>query len=749
MSVFVGVQSASAQSSGAITGFSAKDPHPITHAITLGWNASEKIDANLEVVCSPGTVRFQTDRGNKPTCEKGGIWSWTNEKSGSIIVYPSGNKTDIKVEFFLTKNGDPVSKAWRETVVIPKDLNSDRFDDVTPIVDSRDKTIDALQAQINELLAQIAKLKGGGQPVVIQPVKPVPVGQTVTEQVKCVFSGTNEVQKCYTAVDDQTFVLDTGCSGVGTCVVDVKAARGSSLTWKSSCGGYADTTVDGTNEYANFVCSDTVNTTDAPSMLKVITPSQGDVLQEGKTYKISWAKPVGVDFDFDYFQVMVGNNLLQDRMSLDGTPTAEIDKNTTSINYTFNLNDQTVDGWAKGKWPNSNGVRSNSEIRKNFFVIVDAVTPTHGAIELGRSGNFTIASANKTPDPSGDYSITLKTPTTGENWKYGESYHIKWKTKGKVGTKGVHLYDVNTYAPLYNLGEAKSNSLKYTVPSHIPAGKYILAVCAYNFCPPIGGSSSAIISIGGDNTHVDPTPTVPPFTCSANKVEIIGAKSDYAAGEVVKVSVKGCNDKGSLMTPNQGYLAGIRIQTKEGADSAVAHTGVIQYVNTVYNSSTGAYDATFAVPQTPDKTYKLIASIRCAGPYVGCRDTNENYESSYFFTVVKNNSVTSYKPLTLTWPNGGETLKKGETYKIKWEGGDPSWPIRFNIISSNLGVKVGGFATQSGNDGEQTLTMNFDIPGEYYFQIERAVGLNSYSNWPTNPDTSSWDYSNGLIKVTN
>ena len=68
------------------------------------------------------------------------------------------------------------------------------------------------------------------------------------EQVKCVFENSDEIQKCYTG--DGKF----GCSGTGTCVVDVKGEKGTKQTWKSSCKGDAYTIIDGDNDYAEFKC---------------------------------------------------------------------------------------------------------------------------------------------------------------------------------------------------------------------------------------------------------------------------------------------------------------------------------------------------------------------------------------------------------------------------------------------------------------------------------------------------------------
>ena len=72
------------------------------------------------------------------------------------------------------------------------------------------------------------------------------------EQVKCVFENSDEIQKCYTG--DGKF----GCSGTGTCVADVKGKKGDKQTWKSSCGGYDYTLIDGNNDYAEFRCPKTL-----------------------------------------------------------------------------------------------------------------------------------------------------------------------------------------------------------------------------------------------------------------------------------------------------------------------------------------------------------------------------------------------------------------------------------------------------------------------------------------------------------
>ncbi|GEM_PF-2870364 len=67
------------------------------------------------------------------------------------------------------------------------------------------------------------------------------------EQVKCIFKNSNSMQECYSKKGS--------CKGTQSCVIDVAGKKGEQITWKSSCGEYAYTTIDGQNEYAYFDCN--------------------------------------------------------------------------------------------------------------------------------------------------------------------------------------------------------------------------------------------------------------------------------------------------------------------------------------------------------------------------------------------------------------------------------------------------------------------------------------------------------------
>ncbi len=69
----------------------------------------------------------------------------------------------------------------------------------------------------------------------------------VKESVKCEFAGSQKEASCYSE--------NGKCSGAEVCIVDVVGKKGEKITWKSSCGGYAYTTMDGRNEPAKFNCA--------------------------------------------------------------------------------------------------------------------------------------------------------------------------------------------------------------------------------------------------------------------------------------------------------------------------------------------------------------------------------------------------------------------------------------------------------------------------------------------------------------
>jgi peptidoglycan hydrolase-like protein with peptidoglycan-binding domain len=104
-----------------ITLLGAKDPNPTTGAVTISWQASAATDAALDMNCTPGSISFTTDQGSAPTCAKGGVWQWTGQTGGSIVMTPAGNSSAVTVPFtlMLEKNGVPTGQNQTMNVTFP------------------------------------------------------------------------------------------------------------------------------------------------------------------------------------------------------------------------------------------------------------------------------------------------------------------------------------------------------------------------------------------------------------------------------------------------------------------------------------------------------------------------------------------------------------------------------------------------------------------------------------------------------
>ena len=80
-------------------------------------------------------------------------------------------------------------------------------------------------------------------------------GESIKEEIKCIFKNSKEEQECYLAgnfgPEDEGTKF---CKGKESCVIDFKGYEGEEITWKSTCGGYQYTKMDGEREKIEFDC---------------------------------------------------------------------------------------------------------------------------------------------------------------------------------------------------------------------------------------------------------------------------------------------------------------------------------------------------------------------------------------------------------------------------------------------------------------------------------------------------------------
>ena len=245
----------------------------------------------------------------------------------------------------------------------------------------------------------------------------------VSEQVKCVFKGSTENQKCYTATNSTSPYYNLGCSGIETCVTDIKGKKGDKITWKSTCGGYAYTTMDGQNEYAEFNCG----ITPANQSPKIIsTPAIPTNIQPNQSVNFSWS---ATDADNDNLSWAVSWG--------DGTGGASTCQTPNPKNGQ-NWEHSTSHTWSKAGIytvkATVNDCNEGSDIDSFIVNVGNVVVPT----------------------------ITVLSPNGGETWVKGSTKTIKWQdntpsvcltgTTCNVTSTIVKAYDIRlvTYYPPCN-----------------------------------------------------------------------------------------------------------------------------------------------------------------------------------------------------------------------------------------------------------------------------------------------------------
>lgn len=103
-------------------------------------------------------------------------------------------------------------------------------------------------------------------PTTTPTITPTPVMGMIKENIRCFFTNSNSLQKCYT--DDGKF----SCSGSDGCEVWVSGEKGKSLNWKSSCSGSFSTILTGGTKDLTFNCEQTPYPIPIPTPIPTPTP---------------------------------------------------------------------------------------------------------------------------------------------------------------------------------------------------------------------------------------------------------------------------------------------------------------------------------------------------------------------------------------------------------------------------------------------------------------------------------------------
>ncbi len=271
----------------------------------------------------------------------------------------------------------------------------------------------------------------------------------VSEQVKCVFHESKTEQKCYSS-NNYT------CSGTETCVVDVRGAKGEQVTWKSSCGGYAYTIMDGQNEYAEFKCAaTTIPIPTIPVCIQIITPAKNPSTGECVNFatpcevKTGWEKvsscPLSTTLKpmISPSTVGIGTRKFRpiDPSRCPGTIETSCTLEPANIIKVSVYNEKGVH--IDTRENNNSGMAGFLNLPYgNYTVVINAegfeyykasFTVCATCEEITTIYLKKISTSSTTP------SITVLSPNGGESWTFGNTYGITWKSSG-VKTASVYLW---------------------------------------------------------------------------------------------------------------------------------------------------------------------------------------------------------------------------------------------------------------------------------------------------------------------
>jgi len=232
--------------------------------------------------------------------------------------------------------------------------------------------------------------------------------------------------------------------------------------------------------------------------------------------------------------------------------------------------------------------------------------------------------------------ITVTSPNGGEQWQKGNAYQITWSSVNLMGKSvKISLYKSGLTVPvLDNIGTAYAltGSYIWTVPTTLNTGTDYKIAVIYDS------------SVGG-------APNESVVDYSNNYFSIVSS----ASLKTLKITV-----------PNGGEILPVYYNNTVAWETQ----GVINKVNIYYISETVPTDYNLIVGNlTNTGIYSWLPGSLPNGKYkirIVCVDTSDTSvfdESDNYFTLYGASSATS---ITIVYPNGGETLLKGNVYTFRW-----------------------------------------------------------------------------------
>ena len=239
-------------------------------------------------------------------------------------------------------------------------------------------------------------------------------------------------------------------------------------------------------------------------------------------------------------------------------------------------------------------------------------------------------------------SITILNPTGGETYRYGSIVDVRWSSKNIASYAQldlIKLQNVNIKAE-YNLTTYVTNdgADKVSIPSTIPVGEYILVIKSY-----VKGYSEPVIA-------------------ESRRFRIYAYEPDPSNTSIPSVVPIISDIKGVTTVPDTNF-AGIWTLYLADTDSSSVTVSVNWGDGSVIEGKIVSLDGSGNGSIQFSHQYRNVGNY---SPMFTVRDET-NWSSTKTLNIqVGVNSTQSSPTLTVTTPNGGETVAWGERLYIKW-----------------------------------------------------------------------------------
>ncbi|MEI6490720.1 MAG: peptidoglycan-binding protein [bacterium] len=492
--------------------------------------------------------------------------------------------------------------------------------------------------------------------------------------------------------------------------------------------------------------------------ITVLSPNTFMTLKEGDTYTIKWSSKnlpsnakVGVSiFRSDNQNATIVNDLpaTQESYSWKVTPTFK------DWGYGFLENKLS-------KLAQFLGVKVAEADGYTYKVAVGAYWTTSdsgGSVGDESDAYFAIDSASQSK-------ITVTSPNGGETFKGASTLNINWKSSNVSNSTAIDVIRLRSYpgGVEYNLANYVLNDGQETVsiPSSVPFGSYALEMKTYVNGVLVTDSSDSYFKLLAPETQ-------PTITLSSLPLSLTSLNQGQKNVELLKINARlssGSTEITRIVATNIGQNSqsvlsnlGLYFTDKYGVTGKIASLSRTHLLNNQSYSNATQYDFDLPsyLPLEAGKDYVLTVMGDVAvdakdnvNMQMGGIGTNTTVVGVGFYGPVLSiqRAITEPK-ITITSPNGGETLQVGKTYGVTWN----SSPLPANSgFRLQLSYVIGGSVMEdvigsniTGNSYQWTIPEKYFAPQISPSSFKMRVVADGPNVQSTNPPQ---DYSDGYFSV--